>query len=169
MPTRQPPPEIVPFTVKRRQRRRHDIHLSSRPVASAMPSSTTPNHVYSAAEWKRQPTSADVLFGFNLPYRAPQNAFGAYCWRWRLWFESTFALSMLQPWEKVLIMCIVNSVLILLFIGILCYLPSHITAITKRGMYYLLGTEGADRGLTETLSMFAGSLGLRSGGAGGEL
>jgi hypothetical protein len=24
-------------------------------------------------------------------------------WRWRMWFESTFVLSMLEPWEKILI------------------------------------------------------------------
>ncbi|TCD60720.1 hypothetical protein EIP91_009626 [Steccherinum ochraceum] len=61
------------------------------------------NHVYSSAEWKRQPSTADVVFGLELPYRAPNSSIGVFCWKWRMWFESTFALSMLQPWEKVLI------------------------------------------------------------------
>ena len=68
-----------------------------------MPTPTPRNHVYSSAEWKRQPTTADVVFGLELPYRAPSSRLGAFWWRWRLKVETTFALSMLQPWEKVLI------------------------------------------------------------------
>lgn len=58
---------------------------------------------YSLPSWKRVPTTADVLFGLALPYQAPKSALGAFLWRRRLWFETTFALSMLQPWEKVVL------------------------------------------------------------------
>ncbi|THH20822.1 hypothetical protein EUX98_g8506 [Antrodiella citrinella] len=122
----------------------------------------TTTHVYSAAEWKRQPTTAEVIFGLELPYRAPDNFIGSLLWRWRLWFEATFALSMLQPWEKVLIMFIVNSVLVLLVTGILLYFPSHLVTMSKRVMYYLLGTEAADIGFSESLSRLASNVGWRS-------
>jgi hypothetical protein len=36
-------------------------------------------------------------------YRPPKSALGAFLWRRRMWFEATFALSMLEPWEKVLV------------------------------------------------------------------
>lgn len=55
---------------------------------------------YSLPYWKRVPTTMDVLFGLALPYRPPESSLGAYIWRKRLWFETTFALSMMQPWEK---------------------------------------------------------------------
>ena len=44
-----------------------------------------------------------VLFGLALPYRPPESSLGAFLWRRRLWFETTFALSMLQPWEKLVL------------------------------------------------------------------
>jgi len=120
---------------------------------------STGKHVYSSAEWKRQPTTVDVVFGLELPYRAPDNFLGTFLWKWRLWFETTFALSMLQPWEKVLIMFIVNSVLFLLTTGILLYFPSHLVTMSKRAMYYLLGNEGADMGLSESISRLVSTLG----------
>ena len=33
----------------------------------------------------------------------PEGAIAQFFWRWRIWFESTFALSMLEPWEKILL------------------------------------------------------------------
>ena len=58
---------------------------------------------YSCAAWKRVPTTLEVIFALALPYRPPESPVGAFLWRKRVWFESTFALTMLQPWEKVLI------------------------------------------------------------------
>ncbi|TCD65153.1 hypothetical protein EIP91_003046 [Steccherinum ochraceum] len=133
---------------------------------------TSPStHVYSSAEWKRQPTTTEVIFGLELPYRAPTSVIGVFFWKWRMWFESTFALSMLQPWEKVLIspyhptsspqpvfwltppsldmtVFITTSILILLLTGIFFYFPSHILQISKRATYYLLGSESADLGFS---------------------
>lgn len=56
----------------------------------------------SYAEWKREPTTTQVLFGPQLPYRPPRSFIGEFLWRRRVWVEVTFALSMLEPWEKVL-------------------------------------------------------------------
>ena len=58
---------------------------------------------YSLPSWKRVPSTRDVLFGLALPYRPPESSLGAFLWRKRLWFETTFALSMLQPWEKLML------------------------------------------------------------------
>ncbi len=57
----------------------------------------------SQAEWKREPTTMQVLCGPQLPYRPPRSLVGKFLWRARVWLEVTFALSMLQPWEKVLV------------------------------------------------------------------
>jgi hypothetical protein len=35
--------------------------------------------------------------------RKPQGKVAQFWWRWRLWFEGTFALCVLETWEKVLL------------------------------------------------------------------
>lgn len=52
--------------------------------------------------------SADL----SLSYKAPNTPFKRFIWRWRMLFESTFALSMFEGWEKVLIgMCCPQTLL----------------------------------------------------------
>ena len=53
--------------------------------------------------WKSTPTTAAVLFGIEMPYRPPKSPLGAFLWRQRVWLETTAGLSLLEPWEKVLI------------------------------------------------------------------
>jgi hypothetical protein len=36
-------------------------------------------------------------------YPKPSSALGQFLWRKKMWIEATFALSMLERWEKVLI------------------------------------------------------------------
>lgn len=57
----------------------------------------------SYAEWKREPTTLETLFRLQLPYRPPRSFIGKFLWRRRVWVEVTFALSMLEPWEKFLV------------------------------------------------------------------
>ncbi|KAI0261236.1 hypothetical protein BC834DRAFT_795277, partial [Gloeopeniophorella convolvens] len=74
-------------------------------------------------------------------YRAPKSRIGRFFWRWRLWFEATFAISMLQPWEKGLIVVFMLIFWGLLLTGIYRYLPYHLEFLYRRGVYYLSGTE----------------------------
>ncbi|EKM53107.1 uncharacterized protein PHACADRAFT_259275 [Phanerochaete carnosa HHB-10118-sp] len=106
---------------------------------------------YSLPAWKRVPTTADVLFGLALPYRPPKSSLGAYIWRKRLWFESTFALTMLQPWEKVLLMTLFNSFLVLFMTGFCLYFPYHLTFVAGRAKYYLLGQENPEVGVAASI------------------
>ncbi len=39
----------------------------------------------------------------NLTYKPPRSPIRRFFWRWRTLFESTFALSMFEGWEKILI------------------------------------------------------------------
>ncbi|KAI1792222.1 hypothetical protein LXA43DRAFT_349852 [Ganoderma leucocontextum] len=75
--------------------------------ASAQPAQVADPNYYTAAmsyaEWKREPTTTEVLFRLQLPYRPPRSLIGKFLWRWRIWVEVTFALSMLEPWEKFLV------------------------------------------------------------------
>jgi hypothetical protein len=40
---------------------------------------------------------------YTLVYKPPRSAIRRFFWRWRILFESTFALSMVEAWEKILI------------------------------------------------------------------
>lgn len=62
----------------------------------------------SLEHWKRQPTTTETLFAIDLPYRPPKSAVGAFLWRRRFWLETTWGLSLLEPWEKILV-CEYNS------------------------------------------------------------
>jgi len=112
--------------------------MSSSPAPSEP---SKPISASSSAAWSREPTTANVFFALSLPYRPPRNPVGAFFWRRRVWMETTFALSMIEPWEKVLIMSICYAFLAFLIAALHRYLPKHITFLGDRAAYYLLGSE----------------------------
>ncbi|KAJ8590724.1 hypothetical protein M405DRAFT_789951 [Rhizopogon salebrosus TDB-379] len=65
-----------------------------------------------------------------------------YLWKQRVKFESTLALSMLEPWEKLLCLIIFSLLTLLVMIGLFQYLPQHVVVMQRRAMYYLWGQEG---------------------------
>lgn len=65
-------------------------------------------HLHSTAEWNRTPTTLEVVLAPHLPYSAPRTQFGVYWWRCRMRYETTFAMCGLEPWEKSLIMLVIN-------------------------------------------------------------
>ncbi|KAI0367258.1 hypothetical protein BV20DRAFT_950525 [Pilatotrama ljubarskyi] len=97
----------------------------------------------SLEDWTRVPTTASALFGIDLPYRPPKNRVGAYLWRWRLWIETTIGLSLLEPWEKILVLTIIYLLLTLVLTG-LYKLPQQATLVHRRLLYYFFGNEDVD-------------------------
>ncbi|KXN85977.1 hypothetical protein AN958_10649 [Leucoagaricus sp. SymC.cos] len=73
------------------------------------------------------------------------SSFRMFLWRQRMWFESTFVLSMLEPWEKVLLLSILTMFCVLVVLGLFMYLPHHIDVMQHRAVYYLWGQEGDTR------------------------
>ncbi|KAK7689578.1 hypothetical protein QCA50_007370 [Cerrena zonata] len=129
---------------------------SSTSTTKSTGSSTVPAHpyaAYSVAEWKRQPSTFEIIYGLELPYRAPKSAFGTLIWKWRLWIEVTFALSMLQPWEKVLVATISNAVFLLFLAGLILYFPRHLAFLQARTVYYLLGPDAAGMSTSDSLKL----------------
>ncbi|PPR01195.1 hypothetical protein CVT26_016076 [Gymnopilus dilepis] len=86
--------------------------------------------------------------GFTKP---PSSKLGIFFWRCRMWFESTFVLSMLEPWEKVLLLTVLGFLFTLLFSGVFMYLPHHLKFLQQRAVYYLWGQEGDERLLWQWL------------------
>jgi len=73
-----------------------------------------------------------------------------------MWFESTFVLSMLEPWEKILLLTISAVLFVLVFTGILKYLPHHLVVMRGRAVYYLWGHEGDERLLWQWIGRASG-------------
>ncbi|KAM5543854.1 hypothetical protein V8D89_002471 [Ganoderma adspersum] len=117
-------------------------------AASAHPAQvvTDPNYYTAAmsyAEWKREPTTMETLFRLQLPYRPPRSFIGKFLWRRRVWVEVTFALSMLEPWEKFLVLVVMYLALGLLLMATTLYLPHHVELMSARAAYYLFGRDAA--------------------------
>ncbi|KII85326.1 hypothetical protein PLICRDRAFT_144982 [Plicaturopsis crispa FD-325 SS-3] len=94
-------------------------------------------------------------------YRPPNSRVGAFLWRRRMWFESTFALSMLEPWEKLLLITIMGLLWVFLLIGLFNYLPRHVVEMQQRTVYYLWGQEGDERLLSHWLGPNRSGFGTR--------
>ncbi|CUA75066.1 hypothetical protein RSOLAG22IIIB_01705 [Rhizoctonia solani] len=72
--------------------------------------------------------------------RTPSSAVKRFLWRRQIWFESTFALSMLEPWEKMLIMGVLLFLSSLFVTGAVRYLPNHVSVVVARAGFYLNGS-----------------------------
>ncbi|KAJ7040738.1 hypothetical protein C8F04DRAFT_913096, partial [Mycena alexandri] len=83
--------------------------------------------------------------------RRPNSNLGVWLWRRRIWFESTFVLSMLEPWEKILLLTIFAAFFLLVCSGIVMYFPHHLVVMQRRAIYYLWGQEGGERALWQWL------------------
>ncbi|KAJ7220523.1 hypothetical protein GGX14DRAFT_325847, partial [Mycena pura] len=89
--------------------------------------------------------------------RRPNTKLGVFLWRRRMWIESTFVLSMLEPWEKILLLTIFAVLFVLVGSAIVMYLPHHLAVMKGRAMYYLWGQEGDERALWQWLGFGIGN------------
>ncbi|KAJ3517580.1 hypothetical protein NMY22_g13935 [Coprinellus aureogranulatus] len=97
--------------------------------------------------------------------RKPEGMVSVWVWRWRMWFEATFVLSMLEPWEKIMMVCIFLVMSALCTYTVITYLPHHLTLMKRRATYYLVGQEGDERLLWQWASQVYGSyVGALTGG-----
>ncbi|KAF8342664.1 uncharacterized protein EI90DRAFT_3029791, partial [Cantharellus anzutake] len=72
-------------------------------------------------------------------YVKERGPFREFIFRRRIWFETTFVLSMLEPWEKLLVLIVIIFTTALLFTGICLYLPQHLQFLRSRASFYLSG------------------------------
>ncbi|PBK73645.1 hypothetical protein ARMSODRAFT_930825 [Armillaria solidipes] len=75
--------------------------------------------------------------------RPPKSKVAFFFWRWRIWFEATFALTVLEPWEKTVLLVIVFISTAFCLAALFKYLPQQIEQMKRRAIYYLWGQEGA--------------------------
>ncbi|KAI0666418.1 hypothetical protein C8Q78DRAFT_450392 [Trametes maxima] len=94
-------------------------------------------------DWKRVPSTAGAVFGIELPYRPPKSALGAFLWRRRFWLETTSGLSLLEPWEKILVLMIIYTLLTLVFTGLYKLAPHEAPLLYRRLLYYFFGHDDA--------------------------
>ncbi|KAM0746692.1 hypothetical protein T439DRAFT_329399 [Meredithblackwellia eburnea MCA 4105] len=63
-----------------------------------------------------------------------------------IWYESSFAISMLEPWEKILLHTFALALVFLLYFGVSRYLPGHLRRIAERVTFYIYGSESGLQG-----------------------
>ncbi|PFH51618.1 hypothetical protein AMATHDRAFT_58732, partial [Amanita thiersii Skay4041] len=76
--------------------------------------------------------------------RPPKSKLGYFLWRQRMWFESTFALTVMEPWEKIVMLTIFAVLFVIVVTGFVKYLPYRLVLMYRRAMYYLYGHEADD-------------------------
>ncbi|KAK0455467.1 uncharacterized protein EV420DRAFT_571828 [Desarmillaria tabescens] len=86
---------------------------------------------------KFPPPKPDLTFT-----RPPKSKVALFFWRWRIWFESTFVLSMLEPWEKIMLLTILFICSSFVLSALFKYIRQDIGGVQQRVVYYLLGQEG---------------------------
>ncbi|EIW56057.1 uncharacterized protein TRAVEDRAFT_60089 [Trametes versicolor FP-101664 SS1] len=101
----------------------------------------------SLEHWKHVPTIAETLFAIDVPYRPPKNAVGAFLWRWRFWLETTWGLSLLEPWEKILVLAFFYLLLVFVFTGVYKIMPQELPLLHGRLLYYLGSEETIGAGI----------------------
>lgn len=94
------------------------------------------------------------------PLRPPGSRLGNFMWRCKMWIWTTFAFSMLEPWE-IMLLCTCPSIVIarppadiiickvtifsvffiLVITGLFRYLPLQLVFMKRRAAYYLWGQE----------------------------
>jgi len=62
-------------------------------------------------------------------------------WRCKMWVWTTFAFSMLEPWEIILLLTIFSVFFLLVITGLFKYLPQQLVFLQLRSAYYLWGQE----------------------------
>ncbi|KZT02917.1 uncharacterized protein LAESUDRAFT_601367, partial [Laetiporus sulphureus 93-53] len=91
--------------------------------------------------WKHVPTTAAAIFGITMPYRSPRNPIGAFFWRRRMLFETTTGRALLERWEKILLIIILYTILILVATELYKYAPQYAVFVKQRTAYYIHGNE----------------------------
>ncbi|TFK24125.1 hypothetical protein FA15DRAFT_593029 [Coprinopsis marcescibilis] len=73
-------------------------------------------------------------------------------WRWRMWLECTFALTVMETWERWLVLTL-YMILFGLVMMFLILMPYKLWSLKGRVVYYIWGQEGEERLLRHVLSM----------------
>ncbi|KAG7446525.1 uncharacterized protein BT62DRAFT_1076079 [Guyanagaster necrorhizus] len=74
--------------------------------------------------------------------RPPKSKVSFFFWRWRIWFEATFALTVMEPWEKIVFLVVTFLSVAFFLTAVFKYLPRQIEQTERRSVYYLWGQEG---------------------------
>ncbi|OJA18886.1 hypothetical protein AZE42_06284 [Rhizopogon vesiculosus] len=69
-------------------------------------------------------------------------SFGEHVWRYKVVIETTLAISVLEPWEKVVFLIVLSLLALLLATGCVRFLPLQFVGMRYRLAYYLWGNEG---------------------------
>ncbi|KAF8908162.1 hypothetical protein CPB84DRAFT_1767459 [Gymnopilus junonius] len=73
--------------------------------------------------------------------RRPKSKLALFWWKRRIWIESTFALTVYEPWEKVVVLTVFAILCTAIMIVFFRFLPRQLILMRKRSIYYLWGED----------------------------
>ncbi|KAH8114484.1 hypothetical protein DFH11DRAFT_1594743 [Phellopilus nigrolimitatus] len=82
-------------------------------------------------------------------YKQPSGLVSGFIWRIWIWTETTFALSLMEPWEIILIFIVVGIMTMVLTVGLVRYFPHTIMAALQRAQYYFSGSDSLVKSLKD--------------------
>ncbi|KIM43574.1 hypothetical protein M413DRAFT_443500 [Hebeloma cylindrosporum] len=97
---------------------------------------------YARVPGKLPPPRPDFSFT-----KRPKTKTREFFWRWRIWVEATFALTVYEPWEKVVVLTIFAILFVAMLTLMVNYLPRQLVFMRRRTMYYLWGEDWEERAL----------------------
>ncbi|GJE93990.1 hypothetical protein PsYK624_101570 [Phanerochaete sordida] len=106
--------------------------------------------------WRTTPSTAAALFSVEMPYRPPKSRVGAFLWRRRMWLETTMGLSVLEPWEKLMILVIFYLLITVTATGVYRFLPQQLDVLHSRTVYYFFGHEASQSGAQAVQQLVSG-------------
>ncbi|KAF9044383.1 hypothetical protein BJ165DRAFT_196507 [Panaeolus papilionaceus] len=74
----------------------------------------------------------------------PKGGIALFLWKKQIWLESTFALTVCEPWEELVVLTIFAILGLAFFLAIAVYLPRQLLFMQKRAIYYLWGEENVE-------------------------
>ncbi|KAH7915646.1 hypothetical protein BJ138DRAFT_997567 [Hygrophoropsis aurantiaca] len=74
-------------------------------------------------------------------------SFRTYLWRRKIMLETTFGISVMEPWEKLVFFTLLSFLTVLFFTGLYRFLPQSLVQFQRRLSYYLWGHQTDERAI----------------------
>ncbi|KAF9493694.1 hypothetical protein BDN71DRAFT_1419161 [Pleurotus eryngii] len=85
----------------------------------------------------------DLSYYTNPPKSELARAF----WRWHIRTEASFAITVLEPWEKVVVLSVLAILFTLIAISLVKFLPRQLITMQRHAVYYIWGHEAEAGGV----------------------
>ncbi|KAL4255034.1 hypothetical protein AB1N83_013545 [Pleurotus pulmonarius] len=87
----------------------------------------------------------DLSYYTNPPKSELARAF----WRWHIRMEASFAITVMEPWEKVVVLSVLAILFTLIVVSLIKFVPRQLITMQRRAVYYIWGHEAEAGGINK--------------------